>query len=71
MSLIGDRRRAKQSQNVERYKALDKQIRRECVNAKGKWFNDRCNEIEAMEVTKPQVMHETIQNISKNKGMLH
>ena len=30
MSLIGVRRRAKQSQNVERYKALDKQIRREC-----------------------------------------
>ena len=37
-SLIGDRRRAKQSQSVERYKALDKQIKRECVSAKEKWL---------------------------------
>ena len=67
MSLIGDRRKAKQSQNVERYKALDKQIKRECVNAKEKWFNDRCNEIEAMEIATPQLMHETIKNISKTR----
>ena len=67
MGLMGDRRGAKQSQNVERYKELDKQIKRECVNAKEVCFNDRCKEIEAVEFTNPQHMHEKKKNISKTR----
>ena len=35
------------------------------MNAEEKWFNDRCKEIEAIEFRNPQLMHETIKNLSK------
>ena len=49
LNLMRERRGAKESQNTERYKELDKHVKKECACAKEKWFNDRCEEIETLE----------------------
>ena len=46
MNLLADKRGAKQSQNGEQYKQVEKQIKWEGENGKEKWFNERCREIE-------------------------
>ena len=63
-----DKRTVKQSY-VEEYKRLDKEIKLRCNEAKDKWLNVKCEELESLEKKDTQLMHCRIKQLSnKNKN---
>ena len=42
-------------------------IRKKCIAAREKWFNDKCEEIELLAQKNPQLIHEKMKNLSKPK----
>ena len=65
VDLIDDRRIAKQCQDSEKYREKDRMIRKKCIAAKEKWFNEKCEEIEYLSQKNPQLIHEKVKNLSK------
>jgi len=61
------RRIAIQCQDTATYKENDRLIWRKCIQAKEKWFNERCEEIEVLSKKKPQLMHAKVKNLSNLK----
>ena len=53
---------------MEEYKRLDKEIKLRCNEAKDKWLNDNCEELESLEKKDFQLMHFRIKELKiKNK----
>ena len=67
VDLMDDRRIAKQCQDSEKYREKDRMIRKKCIAAKEKWFNDKCEEIEFLSQKNPQLIHEKVKSLSKPK----
>ena len=67
VELMADRRIAKQCQVSQKYKEKDRMIRKKCIAAKEKWFNDKYEEIELLAQKNPQLIHEKVKNLSKPK----
>ena len=65
LSLMDDRRIAKQCQDAAKYKEKDKLIRKKCIQAKEEWFNEKCEEVELLSKKNPQLIHEKVKNLSK------
>ena len=67
LDLMDKRRTVKQS-DAEEYKRLDKEIKLRCNEAKDKWLNDNCEELESLEKKDSQLMHCRIKELTnKNK----
>ena len=63
------KRRKEEKDHTDKYLELDKEIRRECREAKEKWFNDRCDEIMEMEKNhNSRELHRKVKDLTgKNK----
>jgi len=66
LSKMGDRQKIKQRESNE-YKELDRQIKRECREAKEKWLNEQCAEIES-QFGKDRNVFRNINEISGRKS---
>ena len=68
LDLIAERRKAKRGS--EEYKKLNRLIKKECRNAKLKYIELQCNEIEACEKThNSRELHRRIKQLAGKKGM--
>ena len=65
---MDERRIARQYQDSEKYKEKYLVIRKRCIEAKEKWFNKKCEEIELLSQKNPQLIHEKV-NIYQNLKM--
>ena len=50
--------------NTAEYKRLDRLIRRECTNAKEKWLNEKCGEIERLSNMDKNVMYSKVKELT-------
>ena len=56
--------RRKSKRNSAEYRRQDRQIRRECNQAKERWLNDKCDEIEMLSNTDKNVMYSKIKELT-------
>ena len=66
INLMEDRRKAKS--NIDLYKTLNTQIKDKCNEAKEKWINEQCKEIENNLTVDSKYMHSKIKDIKGTKG---
>ena len=66
LKLMEERRQAKS--NVEKYNALNREIKTKCNEAKESWINDQCQEIEKHQNKDSKYMHSKIKEVSGRKG---
>lgn len=66
LELMEKRRQSKRT-NVVIYKKLTKEIKKKCIEAKEKWLNDQCLEIETKQNSDSKYIHEKIKTISGKK----
>ncbi|GFR66609.1 endonuclease-reverse transcriptase [Elysia marginata] len=58
----------KKYKGTEKYKELDRQVRKECIEAKKDWLNYKCYLIEELSKdNKPRQMYEEIKKFTSNK----
>ena len=67
LGLIGERRKAKA--NEQKYKELDKQIKKRCNEAKENWINTQCEEIEGNNKIDIKTMHQKIRDVTGKKSL--
>ena len=64
-------RERKESKNdIKKYRFLAKEIKKMCDNAKDRWYNQQCEQIEKLrDEHKPKEMHDKVKYITtKRKG---
>ena len=66
LELMKKRRLAKP--NKVRHKEINKEIKRKCDQAKEKWLNEQCEEIETELYEEPKAMYKRIQEITGRKA---
>ena len=66
LELMKERRQAKS--NVEKYKRSNEVIKKRCNEAKEKWLNEQCLEIERNQNRDSKYMHTKIKELSGKKG---
>ena len=66
LQLMEERRKA--TLNKELYKELNKQVKRKCNEAKERWINEQCQEIEEKYNIDSKYVHGKIKEIKGNKG---
>ena len=66
LGLIEERRKAKV--NEQKYKELDKQIKKRCNEAKENWINTQCEEIEGNNRIDIKTMHQKIRDVTGKKS---
>ena len=59
-----EKRRERKHKNAERYRELNREIKRRCSSAKEKWVNEQCEEIEALANRDKQMMYEKVKNVT-------
>ncbi|GFS21596.1 RNA-directed DNA polymerase from mobile element jockey-like [Elysia marginata] len=65
LELMKERKKYK---GTEKYKELDRQVRKECIEAKEDWLNCNCYRIEELSKdNKPRQMYEEIKKFTSNK----
>ena len=57
-----ERRKAKA--NEQKYRELDKQVKKRCNEAKEHWINTQCEKIEANTGVKSMTMHQKIKEVT-------
>ena len=60
--------RRKEKANVGKFKTLTKEIKRMCSEAKEKWINDQCGELERKQNSDSRIAHEKIREVSGKKS---
>jgi len=63
LSLLTERREAK-GRDVNKYKELDKVIRKKCKEAKDEWYNSECDRIEDKLLRNPSSAHKVIKQLT-------
>ena len=66
LELMEERRKAKGDE--EKYKELNKLVKKKCNLAKEEWFNQQCEEIERNTHTNSQLVHTKIQELTGKKA---
>ena len=66
--LLMDERRAWKGRNEQEYKNLNRIIHRECKNAKERWLEKRCSEIEDLEKRDQQIMYSKVKDLLGRKS---
>jgi len=62
LDLMEERRKCKK--NTQQYKQLDKKIRNKCLVAKESFYSRQCEELERLERSNPQAMHDNVRKIT-------
>ena len=65
LQLMEERRKAKA--NEQKYKELDRQVKKRCNEAKENWINAQCQEIEANANIDSKTMHQKIRDVTGRK----
>ena len=65
LELMEDRRKAKG--DIEKYRELDRLVKKKCNMAKEEWINLQCKEIERNSLTDSKLMHKKIQELTGKK----
>ena len=66
--IIHLREERKHSNTEDKYKTTDKIIKKKCKEAKEKWYNDRCTEIEKLERNhNMRAMHQKVKELADRK----
>ena len=58
-------RRRKSKRNTLEYRRLDREIRRECTDARDSWLNEKCDEIETLSNIDKNVMYSKIKELTR------
>ena len=67
LELMKERKEQKNKNEVQ-YQTLEKEIRNKCIEAKEKWYNEQCEEIEELEKGyKMNKMHAKINELTNRK----
>ena len=66
LDLMEVRRQAKP--NAEKYKALNKEVRKKCDKAKETWVNEQCEEIDKNQSKDSKYMHSKIKEVTGKNG---
>ena len=73
LDLIEERRIAKA--NIQKYRELDKQVKKRCNEAKKHWINTQCEEIEANDGVNCKTVHQKTKEVTgkktKSKNRVH
>ena len=62
-----DERRQQKGKNENRYRELDRAIKRECTKAKEKWMDENCKEVEDLDKRDEQRKYEKVKEITFKK----
>ena len=57
-------RRRRNKENASEYRRLDGEIRRECDQAKERWLNEKCDEIEMLSNVDKNLMYSKIKELT-------
>ena len=63
-----DERRECKGRNQQQYNSLNRTIHRECKNAKERWLEERCSEIEDLERRDQQIMYSKVKELLGRKN---
>ena len=66
-----DERRAAKGRDNNIYRELNRQIKRKCREAKEKWLDEQCKEIEDLEKRDTRMMYNKIREITQKKGSIN
>src|SRR5881296_2011742 len=68
---MGERRRCKNMRDEEQYKKLKQEIQKLCRQAKDKYYEDKCKEIEMLDKAHIQLMYQKIKELRPkgNRGL--
>ena len=66
LDLMEERRKAKA--DTQKYKELDKQVKKRCNEAKEHWINTQCEEIEANNGVNSKTVHQKIKEVTGKKA---
>lgn len=69
--VLMDERRATKGRDDNAYRELNRQIKRKCIEAKEKWLDEQCKEIEDLEKRYPRIMYDKIREITKKKRSIN
>src|SRR5213083_1360312 len=58
-----ERRKCKNMRDDEQYKKLKQEIRKLCREAKDKYYEDKCKEIEMLDKAHSQLLHQKIEEL--------
>ena len=62
-----DERKECKDQDEDKYKRIDKQIKRKCNKAKEEWIDKECEELQRLEKKNSRAMHEKVRELSGKK----
>ena len=65
LDLMEERRKAKA--DIQKYRELDKQVKKRCNEAKEHWINTQCEEIEANNGVNRKIVHQKIKEVTGKK----
>ena len=58
----------KKAKGTNKYKEIDSEIKKKCIEAREEWINDKCSKIEALSQQRNQApMYEEIKKFTKTK----
>ncbi|KAK3767085.1 hypothetical protein RRG08_017959 [Elysia crispata] len=67
LDIMQERKEAKIENNPEKYKKLNKLIKKECIKAREEWLSKKCKELEGLHRNKSNKIYEGIRDLSNSK----